>query len=1183
MQRNLILSFILSLLFVLQTLNAQQLYINEVMSSNSHTITDEDGDYPDWIELYNGGDSPLNLNGFSLSDDADQLDKWQFPDMSLESAGHLLVFASGKDRTNIVRWWETVLDQGDLCRYKVIHSPFSTNWKTVGFNDEDWLTGPTGLGYGDGDDATIVDKAVCVYVRQTFEVANPADVLSMILQIDFDDAFVAYLNGVEVARANIGQVGLPPAFDDYPDEPREAEMYQGGDPLKFDLSAFQTQLLPGNNILAIEVHNNGIGSSDLSLIPFLSLGFNEKPAQGQGINPILELPLSGLHSNFKIKSSGEALYLSDADGTVVDQSEADSIPGDVSKGRFPDGTDNWYFFNQPTPAKENLDNGYEQFSSKVTFSMSGGMYNSFFFVSLSVENKAKIYYTTDGSAPTEESTLYTFPIHIDKTLVVRARAFLDNALPGPLGIETFFVNENLHLPVISLATDPANLWDEDTGIYVLGKNASADFPYFGANFWQDWEKPAEIEFYDENGNKEFAKNCGIKIFGSYSRGLPQKSLAFFFRGIYGASQLDYPLLPQTAIQSYESFVMRNSGNDWLVTMFRDGLMQTLVANVDLDKHGFRPALLFINGQYWGIQNIREKINEHYLSGHYGFAEDQIDMLEYDGQIIHGDNESYQQLIDYISTHNMNTPSAENYILNHLDLDEYLDYEIAEIYFDNTDWPGNNIKFWRPKTEDGKWRWILYDTDFGFGLFDQQGYKHNTLDFALDENGPDWPNPPWSTLLFRKILENETFKTEFIRRFQDHLNITFGVARVKDKIAVLQNIYLPEIDRHLVRWEGNRSQWDSEVERLNLFAEQRVPYMRRYIQEQFGLGSYQLLKINLQGRKSGDIKLNGHLNIGSSSYCYYTTGQYLTLKADAEPGFKFAGWSGDLFSDEAEIHFPFTEQMQLTAQFVPVPDDSLRVVLNEINYNSASSFDSGDWIELVNAGTEDVDLCGWVFKDSDASHHFNFPNNFVLPQDSFVVVVKDENLFHSRFPNVSNYLSGMDFGLSGSGELLRLYDDKNQMVDSVEYDDKDPWPEAADGMGMTLELLNPGRDNSLVENWDASAGHGTPGKKNSVFTGIPDIWNKTTPQNCTLEQNYPNPFNPETKIRYSVTASGRSAGKVRLSVYNILGQTVRALVDEIQNPGFYTVSFSGMELPSGVYFYRLETGDFLQIRKMILIH
>ena len=1170
------------LLLLIQAVFSQQLVINEVMSSNATTLSDEDGDYPDWIELFNGSAQALNLSDYALTDDEANPEKWVFPDMSLEADEHLIVFASGKDRSDPTHWWETVVDRGDTCAYLVVHAAYPADWKNTGFDDSAWPTGPTGLGYGDDDDATIVDKTVCLYARSSFYIDHPADISRIVLQIDFDDAFVAYLNGTEVARANIGQAQVPPAFDAYPDEPREAQMYQGGAPLTFDLDAFKSLLVPGKNVLAIEVHNYGIGSSDLSLIPFLSFGYADKPNPSRGANPVLHLPVSGLHTNFKIKSSGETLVLTDPDGLTVDRFEADSIPSDISKGRYPDGTDNWFFFDRPTPADSNRQDGYEGMAPGVHFSRLGGMYDNFFFVSLSADNNAKIYYTTDGSEPTEASALYTFPIRIDKTTVLRSRALLSQSLPGPVGTETYFINESGSLPVISLSTTPANLWDEDSGIYVKGKNASPDFPYFGANFWQDWERPAHIEFFDGSGRKKFAAGCGIKIFGSYSRGLPQKSLAFFFRARYGDSELNYPLIPQTGIRTYESFVMRNSGNDWLVTMFRDGLMQTLVQNMDIDRHGFLPAVLFINGAYWGIQNIREKINEHYIASHYGFSGEQIDMLEYDGQVIHGDNEAYLQLIDYISTHDMNHSAAEEYILKTMDLDEYLDYEISEIYFDNTDWPGNNIKYWRPKTETGKWRWILYDTDFGFGLFDTEAYKHNTLDFALDDQGPDWPNPPWSTLLFRKILENDRFRQRFITRFQDHLNLTFNAARVKSVISDLRTSYLPEIDRHLTRWYGSRSQWDAEVERLNKFAEQRVSYMRRFLQERFGLNGYQLLSIQLPEDSAGYIELNGHLKIRESGNYFYSGGQTVSLIARANPGYRFTGWQGTITVPDDSISFQLNQAVQLNAQFTAVAEDSVRIVINEINYNSSTDFDSGDWVELTNAGTQNVDLTHWIFKDSNDSHRFTFPEGFVLKKDSFVVLVNDHNKFIQSYPNVSNYLSGMDFAFSGSGELLRLFDDAGKLADYVEYDDHAPWPEEADGNGATLELLNPHRQNANAENWAASAGHGTPGRINSVFTGLEPHQSPKAPLAFELEQNYPNPFNPLTTIKYTVTTQDFGTVPVQLIVYNALGQQVCTLVNRKQTSGTYSVRFNGEEMASGIYFYQLKSGKRSKIKKMILL-
>ncbi len=203
-------------------------------------------------------------------------------------------------------------------------------------------------------------------------------------------------------------------------------------------------------------------------------------------------------------------------------------------------------------------------------------------------------------------------------------------------------------------------------------------------------------------------------------------------------------------------------------MMRDALMTGLVTDLDLDLQAYRPSVVYINGEYWGIHNIREKINEHFLESNCGIDADHIDILECNASVVEGSDEHYLAMIDYIETHDMSDTGNYTYIGNTNGNPNFITYEIAEIFFNNTDWPRNNIKFWRPQTADGKWRWILYDTDFGFGYYfmEEEYYAENTLEWATDPNSTEIGNPPWSTFLLRSLLENQSFRYDFINRFCD---------------------------------------------------------------------------------------------------------------------------------------------------------------------------------------------------------------------------------------------------------------------------------------------------------------------------------------------------------------------------------------------------------------------------------
>ena len=1160
--------------------SAQQPVLNEIMASNATTIADIDGDYPDWIEIFNPTSSPLNLTGYALSDDSTNLLKWIFPEVILQPQQFLLVFASGKNRRLWANHWETVINRGDVWKYFVGTSQPPADWMQLNFDDSAWPAGPSGLGYGDGDDSTIVPQTISLFIRRKFTVSDPANVVLAQLHVDYDDAFVAYLNGVEIARANIGIPGVPPLYNELANSSHEAQMYQGGLPQAFSIDSVASLLQAGENVLAIQVHNVSASSSDMTIIPFLSLGLKTPPPNPQGMPSFLQFALPHLHTNFKINADGEEIFLSDGNGVVVDQVNAGSLSADISYGRQPDGWPVWFYFSRATPESSNTSQGFSGITEMPQIQPEAGFYSGSVQVSISSnEPGATIRYTLDGSLPRDTSAIYIAPLTVDSTTVVRARVFVPGKLPGKAATSTFFINENSVLPVISLSTDPANFFDNEIGIYVLGDSASPNFPYLGANFWKDWERPLHIELFEPDGSLDFTIDGGVKIFGGWSRGFPQKSLAIFARGRYGYNRIEFPIFPELPISSFKSLVLRNSGNDWQSTMFRDALMTRLVKTLDLDLQAYRPAIVFLNGRYWGIHNIREKLNEHYLASHHGVDPGNVDILEYDGSVIEGDAAHYQMLQDFLSTHNLSDSANYAFVKKLVDVDNFLTYQVCEIYFDNTDWPGNNIKYWRPRTPTGRWRWFFYDLDFGCGLYDPQAYAHNTLEFATATNGPPWPNPPWSTFLLRKMLESPEFTRDFINRFADLMNTVFLPQRVLQFIDSLQALIAPEIPRHMDRWHGILGDWNQNVTALRTFAALRPQYMRAHIQSKFNLSGSVQVTVQVQPAEAGRIRLNALLLKGFPWNGQYFKGVPVRFTALPAAGYRFVGWQGAFPPDSTTIWFTPVSDTAVTALFVPDSTSTGTVVINEINYHSAPDFNPEDWVEFYNNSGQTIDLSGWKFKDSDDAHVFVFPAGTVLLPDEYLVLCRDTAAFRVLFPTLSNYLGNMNFGLSGAGELVRLFDAQGEMVDSLVYDDAPPWPTAPDGNGPTLELIHPDLDNALPESWAASAIHGTPGAINSVYSALED-GKSTLPRRFYLYPNYPNPFNPLTTISWEMP----QRAKVELTVFDVSGRKIETLIQRSMPAGTHKVVWKpSRSLASGVYFYRIKIGShYVRTRKLLLI-
>jgi len=864
------------------------------------------------------------------------------------------------------------------------------------------------------------------------------------------------------------------------------------------------------------------------------------------------------HTNFKISASGEEIILSDASGSIVDMINVPVSYPDISFGRTSDGSTSW-IFQLPSPGSENTGNEIQGFSDSVSVSLPEGFYQSAISVELSA-GTSDIYYTLDGSNPDSGSPKYSGPITISETTVLKSISTQANHLPSPIIYQSYFINEETDLPVISLIADPIDLFDPDSGIYT--------------NFTMDWERPAHVEFFDDDKNPGFSENCGIDIYGSQSANWDQKSIAVKFKNDYGVSKINYPLFPGFWLNTFKAFVLRNAGNDWQYTHIRDAVMQTLVKDLDIDYQEYRPATSFINGEYWGIYNIREKINEHYIANRHGVDPDNIDLLENNMNVIVGDSLSYRQLIDYISTNDMTTDAAYSFIDSVIDLDECILYFAAQAYYDNLDWPATNIKFWRERSAFGKWRWILFGVEFGFGLYGHD-YKEDHIAFMFDTIETRYTGKPWPTLLQRKLVENPTIKNRFINQVADLLNTNFKSERVVSVINTLADHIANEIPKHRARWGLTG---ESINEKMIPFAQNRPAYMRDHVRNYFNCGDDGMITVN--STSGGSVQLNT-LKFQSTELPFsgiYFRGNEIRLKAIPGPGYKFDGWSGSVTSSEKSISVLVTGSTNLYASFSIDTSATKEIVINEINYNSAESFDSGDWVELYNYNDQVIDISNWYFSDSDSNHKFIFPEGIVIEPKEYLVLVENDSAFSARFPDVNNFIGETGFGLSGSGEFIKLVDDKEQIIDSLTYNDTLPWPLEADGTGATLELIDASKDNSLAENWQASKDHGTPGKTNSEITSTEENEYVGIPKEYNLFQNYPNPFNPTTNINYSVP--GRSY--ISLKVYNLLGQEVATLFEGMQLAGNYTVTFNAEELSSGVYLYQLRANDYISTKKLILL-
>ncbi|MCD4696879.1 MAG: CotH kinase family protein [Bacteroidales bacterium] len=630
----------------------QSIVINEIMSSNETTIVDEDGDYSDWIELYNYSNEPVLLHNIYLSDDTSNLFKWCLPDTILSPTGFLMIFASGKDR---------------------IEGP--------------WF-----------------------------------------------------------------------------------------------------------------------------------------------------------HTNFKIKFEGEYVLLSNSED-IIDQLLPVIIETDISYGRKPDGNAQFLFFEFPSPGISN------NYSNSLYFSHERGYYTEPFKLYISSDNNQDIiYYTVDGTVPTinslsfQDSILidYTYNLPntiseipttpdsshldnypwqspnglVDKANIIRARSFCDTIPSSKVYSFSYFVDSSIFskypYPVISLITEPLNLFDQDTGIYIPGVYWELSDPWWTGNYYQkgiEWERDMHIEYFEQSGEPGFYQDAGVRIHGKQTRRRPQKSFRFYAREQYKNKNFNYQLLPHKPITEFKNFLLSTTYGCWHGTVFKDVMTNNIIKNFGFDYIDYRLVVVFINGEYWGIQTIRDYYNEDYLSQVYDIPKDSIDLLENRKGVISGSNDSYSQLVDFISLNDLSIQENFEYVNAQIDINNFINYQIAEIFFNNYDWPSSNIKFWKSGELDNLWRWIFFDIDAGYGV-----YNYNMIEHATLEGGPQWPNPDWSTLFLRKLLKNDEFKDLFAEKFAYYLNTTFQADSILEKIQFFETNYDLEIDRHMYRWNFPESKeaWESSI-------------------------------------------------------------------------------------------------------------------------------------------------------------------------------------------------------------------------------------------------------------------------------------------------------------------------------------------------------------------------------------
>ena len=789
------------------------LYITEYATNDSITFTDEDGELSSWAEIYNHGTADVSLFGLFLSDNPEDPEKWAFPDVTVKAGEYLVVFMSGKTKEyaeggEIHASFGLSGDEQTLCIY---------NGKADEIDCVNVHKLVSNLTYGRPSEDNTAFK---FFPKATPGKANTIAGFDSIESARYPENKSVFLNEI---------VAVNRTLDTAPDGKKHSvgQLYD-----YYELYDYvEICNLHGDTVTLSDYY---IGDSrDFSKaiqLPEVELSHGEYRIIYFGNETYYSTKNDEIYIDSGLNRYGETVYIFDSDGICTDSLEYSSLLDQTSAGRTDGKDDTVYYYRTPTPGKENSKEKLGASVPTPTFENDGGYVSSGTQCVINVPGGCKVYYTTDGSLPNESSKLYSAPITLDKTVTVRAVAYRDGYLQSEDVSASYVVGRKHTIPVVCLTTESDNLFSDEYGILVDGINfdESAAFPYkyADANYWEDWERPIRFDYIDENGEQILSFNAGIKVFGQYSRAKDQKSVSIYLRDKYGPKEVSYPFFGDDYVNVFSSLALRSSGQDGKYAHIRDAFAAEAVRGIiDVDVMAYRPVAVYINGEYFGLYDLRERINEDYIAHHTGADPDNVDLIKGGNykdtsyNILEGTIDEYKELVDFLKNNSLKYEENYKKACEMVDVDELINYWICVIFFSNTD--SGNIKYYKERTEDAKWRWIFYDIDWG--MFPSTYLEYNMFSEVLNPEGHGVGNS-FSTLVLRSFMKNADFKDKFLTKCGEYLNGVFA----PDNLVVLYDKMIDEIKDemtyHIERWnyqdDANKlsspysyESWERNVSRL----------------------------------------------------------------------------------------------------------------------------------------------------------------------------------------------------------------------------------------------------------------------------------------------------------------------------------------------------------------------------------
>lgn len=802
------------------------LKINEYMNKNRFVLYDEDGDATDWAEIKNYGTSAINLANFGLTDNFSKPYKWTFPEITLEPGEILIVYLSGKDKPYVsadASGSGTGNASGSNGIIKTVHASFKlgdtddgimlTNTFGTTLDSVELVSMHGSLSYG----RSVSDTDKWLYFsKPTPGTENHATGYETI--VDYmtraeDRVFIS-----EVCSVSSSSVKKLDA-DDW------IELYNNSDA---DVN------LKGWSITKNEDKPDFFTFPDVTVKAhgYLVIKAGEEASVKAG----------SLDAGFKISSSGATIYLYDSEKCLVDSFETGIQRAGVTSGRIiEDGKLVRAFFATATKGKANAE-GRKSYAAPVTVTSDSGTLNaeSHCITLATAQSGARIYYTLDGTTPTEKSKLYTEPFTVTKSCVVKAFCVADDCVASDVATKTFICDERTHsLNIVCVSSDPDGLFSYETGIFADGPGYTSAFPHLGANFWQDWERACTFEYYSPEGELEIEFDAGMKVHGSWSRGMESKAFQVKLKEAYGPTSVYYPFFGDDGVKYFTNLLVRSGGQSQTGNYITDAYVERAVeGQMNLAVHDETPVALYINGEYFGMYFLREKLNESYYYAHDGIEEDNLDAIKGNTIVETGDLKLQKEVISYIKNHDMSTDAALEYIESVVDIDEWMNYWVVVTFFGNGD--TGNIRKYTAKDGSVKWRWLLYDQDLA--MMPKEA-DNNILAKILDEQGHGEGKAFYNYLSRALLIDNQKTRKMFIERYAELMQTVLSKERLLAVFNAMREQVADEMKYHCeVKTALTYSKWEKNMDTFAGNLVKRWDYCKKYLQSCFGLSDKRMAEL-----------------------------------------------------------------------------------------------------------------------------------------------------------------------------------------------------------------------------------------------------------------------------------------------------------------------------------------------------